>query len=63
MCWARSRAARGPGAGPFDLSAGGVINGTMTVTYEFTPIPEPGTSLLLAMALAGLSALRRRLLN
>ncbi len=39
------------GFGPID-PVPGVTEGTVTVTYEFTPIPEPGT-----LALAGIGAI------
>ena len=49
------------GFGPISTTAG-VTGGTVTVTYEFTPIPEPSTALLLASGLAAL-AMRRRTLH
>ncbi|NOY41628.1 MAG: PEP-CTERM sorting domain-containing protein [Planctomycetes bacterium] len=34
--------------------------GTVTVTYNYTPIPEPGTLALGALALVGMASLRKR---
>lgn len=47
------------GFGPID-PVPGMTDGTVTVTYEYTPVPEPGTVLLLASGLAALAAGRRR---
>jgi len=47
------------GFGPID-SVPGVTEGAVTVTYEYTPIPEPGSALLLAPGLAALAWRRKR---
>jgi len=46
------------GFGPVDPVAG-ITDGTVTVTYEYTPVPEPSTALLVAGGLLGLGAQRR----
>lgn len=46
------------GFGPID-PVPGTTSGTVTVTYEFTPVPEPSTALLLASSLAALAVGRR----
>jgi hypothetical protein len=38
----------------------GSTDGTVTVTYEFTPIPEPGTALLFSGGMLGLAVAGRR---
>jgi hypothetical protein len=50
------------GFGPID-PVPGVTDGTVTVTYEFTPVPEPTTLLLLAAGLAALAWRVRRELS
>lgn len=47
------------GFGPIDPIPG-VTDGTVTVIYEYTPVPEPSTALLVVLGLAGLAASRRR---
>ena len=47
------------GFGPID-PVPGVTEGTVTVTYEFTPVPEPSTLLLMTVGLAGFAWVRRR---
>ncbi len=47
------------GVGPI-MQTPGQTEGTVTVTYEFIPIPEPSTALLLASGLVALAAGRRR---
>ena len=47
------------GFGPISQSPG-VTDGTVTVIFEFIPIPEPSTALLLGFGLAGLGVRRRR---
>jgi hypothetical protein len=47
------------GFGPID-PVPGMTDGTVTVTYEYTPIPEPTTVLLVAGGLAALAATRTR---
>jgi hypothetical protein len=47
------------GFGPIDPDPG-MTDGTVTVTYEFIPIPEPATALLVAGGLAALAASRTR---
>ena len=46
------------GFGPIDPVAG-TTEGFVTVTYEYTPVPEPTTALLLVAALLALSTRRR----
>jgi hypothetical protein len=47
------------GFGPIQQTPG-VTSGTVTVTYEYTLIPEPTTALLLGLGLLGLAARARR---
>jgi len=47
------------GFGPID-PVPGVTTGTVTLTYEYTPIPEPGTAPLLALGLLGAATASRR---
>ncbi len=44
----------------WDNEAPVVTDGTVTVTYEFAPIPEPTTAWLLASGLGALATARRR---
>jgi hypothetical protein len=47
------------GFGPIQQTPG-QTSGTVSVTYNFTPIPEPGTGLLLTAGLVALGIKRRR---
>ncbi len=47
------------GFGPIQQTPG-QTQGTVTVTYEFIPIPEPSTALLLGLGLLGFAARARR---
>ena len=46
--------------GPLFGGGGGDLAGTASVTYDYTPVPEPGTFALMACGLTGLLVLRRR---
>jgi hypothetical protein len=47
--------------GPFFAGGGGAnLAGTASVTYEYAPVPEPGTLALMACGLTGLLVMRRR---
>jgi hypothetical protein len=46
--------------GPLFGGGGGDLAGTASVTYEYAPVPEPGTFSLIACGLAGLLVMRRR---
>jgi hypothetical protein len=54
------------GGGPFYNGGvglgggGGDLAGTASVTYEYAPVPEPGTFALMVCGLAGLLVMRRR---
>ena len=48
------------GFGPIRTQAAGSTDGIATVTYTFTPIPEPTTALLLGGGLLGIAAAIRR---
>ncbi len=47
------------GFGPI-MQTPGQTEGTVTVTYQFIPIPEPTTASLLSLGLVGIAAVRRR---
>jgi uncharacterized membrane protein YgcG len=53
------------GTGPFFSGGGGAggganLAGTASVTYEYAPVPEPGTFALMVCGLTGLLVMRRR---
>jgi hypothetical protein len=54
----------GPGlyseTGPFSGGGGGDLTGTASVTYDYAPVPEPGTFALMVCGLTGLLVMRRR---
>ncbi len=47
------------GFGPIDPAPGNTF-GNVTVTYEYTPIPEPSTAMLVGFSLVGALAVARR---
>jgi hypothetical protein len=48
------------GGGSFFTGGGGNLAGTASVTYDYAPVPEPGTFALMVCGLTGLLVMRRR---